>query len=307
MLVTWAEIVASSLRSDKSLREELHDAVYNVAPSETPILSSLGDAAVKSRFPQWQTDTYRAAAGNAVVEGFSYTAYALTVPSRADNVVQTFYASGQVSDTQRNVDHAGMDDPLGYYEAKSVVEIKKDIELALIKGSAATGTTNTATRMNGLMNVISTNKTSLSGITFTENIFNNLLQLAWTNTAVMPTDVYVGPRLKRTITGYSTKVTPFISAQDKKQILTITQYESDFGAYRLHLHRELTSAASSVNELVAINPAWFATGWLQPLRREVLSRDGLSYRYQMSCETTLLHRNQRTAIAADLVQDYIPV
>lgn len=304
--LTWDEIVASTMDSDASIREDLQDAIYNVSPYDTPILSRLRQAKVNNQFVQWQTDSFRAAAANAMLEGIAFTAKDLVSPARASNLTQIFYESGQISDVQRQVAHAGMDDPVVYYEGKKVVELKKDIELALVKGSAATGTTGTAMQMNGFMNCLSTNKTSLSGITFTESIFTNLLQLGWTNSDVQPTEVYVGPQLKRTISNYSTRVTPFIDAETKKQMVTVSNYESDFGSVTVHLHRNLTSAASSVNEILIIDPNWFATGWLQPLKREILPRDGTRINFQLTANLTLLYRHEAAGIAANLVQHYIP-
>jgi hypothetical protein len=304
LLSTWDEIVASTLRSNKTIREELMDAIYNVTPHETPLLSRLAAVGVGNMYVQWLVDVFADAADNAQLEGIQATDLDLTVPTRADNITQIFYKGGKVSDRQRAVDHAGLEDPFVYYEGKHVVEIKRDMELALVKGSAATGTTGTANQMGGFMNVISTNKTSISAVTMTETIFNNLLELTWGNTAVMPTEVYVGPKLKRTISLYATKITPFLDAEDKKQVLTTTRYESDFGVVSVDLHRDLQSNASSC-EMLVIDPNWFATGWLQPLRREVLPRDGKRDRYQISGEFTLLFRNEKAGLAVTDAQPYI--
>lgn len=304
LLSTWDEIVASTLRSDASIREDLQDAIYNVAPHETPILSRLQAVPVSNMFVQWQVDTFAAAADNAQLEGIAFTDLSLTVPTRAANITQIFYKGGKVSDRQRSVDHAGMDDPFVYYEGKHVVEMKRDMELALVKGSAATGTTGTANQMGGFLNILSTNKTTLSSVTLTETVFNDLLELTWGNTAVMPTEVYVGPKLKRTISLYATKVTPFLPAVDKQQILTTSRYESDFGVVTTNLHRDLTNTAS-VCDLLVIDPNWFATGWLQPLRREVLARDGKRDRYQISGEFTLLYRNEKAGLCAVGASPYI--
>jgi hypothetical protein len=304
LLQTWDEIVASTLRSNNTIREELMDAIYNVTPAETPLLSRLSSAGVGNMYVQWLVDVFASAAANAQLEGIDHTDLSLTVPTRADNITQIFYKGGKISDRQRAVAHAGFEDPFVYYEGKHVVEIKRDMELALVKGSAATGTTGTANQMGGFMNVISTNKTSISAVTMTETIFNNLLELTWGNTAVMPTEVYVGPKLKRTISLYATKVTPFLDAEDKKQVLTTTRYESDFGVVSVNLHRDLTNNGSAC-EMLVIDPNWFATGWLQPLRREVLARTGKNDRYMISGEFTLLYRNEKAGLAVTDAQPYI--
>ena len=219
---TWDEIVASTLDSDGSIREDLQDAIHNVDPYRTPLLSRLQQVSVGQNFVQWLTDTFAAAAANAMLEGIAFTAQAITAPSRAANTTQIFYKGGSISDRQMKTVHAGMGDPVSYYEGKKVIEIKKDIELALVKGSAITGTTGTASQLGGFMNVLSTNKTSCSSVTLTESVFGDLLELTWGNTDAQPTDVYVGPKLKRTISGYNTNVTRNIDAEQKKQVQVVS-------------------------------------------------------------------------------------
>jgi hypothetical protein len=304
VLQTWDEIVATTMDSDGSIREDLQDAIHNVDPFRTPLLSRLHQAPVSNAFVQWLTDSFSSAAANAWLEGIAFTAQALTAPSRASNITQIFYDGAAISDRTMREDHAGMSDPVAYYEGKDLIELKKDMELALVKGSAATGDTDTANQMNGFFNVLSTNKTSSSSITLTESVFNNLLELTWGNTDVMPTDVYLGPKLKRTISGYSTDVTRNLDAKEKLQSLTVNQYDSDFGAVNIHLHRDINSTNSAC-DLLCIDPRYFATGWLQPPRREMLPRDGKRVRYQLSGEFTLLYGNEKAGMAAEHFNPYI--
>lgn len=304
VLQTWDEIVASTLNSDGSIREDLQDSITNVTPYETPILSQLQQVGVNQNFVQWLTDVFAAAAANAHTEGIAHTGQAQTVPSRAANTTQIFYKGGTISDRTDMTVHAGMQDPVAYYEGKNVIEIKKDIELALVKGSAITGDTDTASQLGGFMNVLSTNKTAVSGITMTELVFGNLLELTWGNTEVQPSEVYCGAKLKRTISQYSTKVTRNVDANAKKQVLTVEQYDSDFGMLNVHLHRNLANVSGN-SELLAIDPRFYATGWLQPLRREILARDGKRTRYQISCDLTLLYGNEKAGMAASQLSEYV--
>lgn len=304
VLQTWDEIVSSTLDSDSTIREELQDAIHNVDPFRTPLLSRLQQVPVDNNFVQWLTDSFAAAADNAWLEGIAYTDLDLSVPSRASNLTQIFYDGGKISDRSDRTQHAGMDDPVAYYEGKDLIELKKDMELALVKGSAATGTTDTASRMNGFFNVLSTNNTSTSSVTMTEEVFNNLLELTWDSVDKMPTEVYLGPKLKRTISGYTTDVTRNISAEEMKQMLVVNQYTSDFGTVNIHLHRDINSTASAC-DLIAIDPNYYATGWLQPLKRELLPRDGKRTRYQISAEFTLLYGNEKAGMAAQHLNPYV--
>ncbi|RLC82783.1 MAG: hypothetical protein DRJ03_18495 [Chloroflexi bacterium] len=305
MLITWDEIVADTLTSDGSIREELQDAIHNVNPYRTPLLSRLQQVGVSNVHVQWMIDTFADAATNKNLEGKAFTDGTLTPPTRVSNTTQIFYKAGMVSDRTDKTAHAGMSDPLAYYEGKSVIEIKKDMELALVKGSAATGDTDTETQLAGFFNAITTNKTNLSSMTLTESLFGNLLELTWGNTDAQPTDVYVGPKLKRTISNYNTNITRNIDAEMKKQVQTISNYESDFGLLNIHLHRDIDSNDSD-SRILCIDPRYFATGWLQPLRRELLPRDGKRTRYQVSGEFTLLYGNEKAGLAVTEVAPYLP-
>ncbi len=304
-LQTWAEIVATSLRSDKTIRESLQDAIYNVTPQETPILARLSQVPITNFFVEWLIDSYRDAADNAWLEDIAYTSQTLTPPTRAWNVSQHFYDGASVTDRNREVTHAG-GDPFVYQESKRIVEMKRDMELAIVKGSIATGTTGTATRLGGIMNVASTCKTASSGTTLTEKVFNDLLELVWTNSAVVPYEIYCGPKLKRTVSLYNTKTATNENADAKTKTLTVDVYRSDFGNVRTFLHRNMQShGTTSVNEFCCIDPNWLATGWLKPLKREVLSRDGTRDRFQLSADFTVLYRNEKTLLVGQSYMPYI--
>lgn len=264
-------------------------------------------APVQNQYVEWLVDSFADAADNAILEGIAFTAFSLTVPTRAANIVQRVYKSGEVTDTQRNILHAGFDDPVVYQEYKQVVSIKKDMELAIVKGSAATGTTGTANRMNGFMGFASMNKTDLSGVTLTETVFGDVLELIWDNGRAWPSEAFMGAKLKRTISGYSTKVTPFLDADEKKQVLTTDFYVSDFGRVNLHLHRDLLSqSGDAANEVLVIDPSYFRTGWLQPLRSKVIPHQGgLTTKWEMSASFTVLHRHEAGCAAVTDCRPYI--
>ena len=60
---------------------------------------------------------------------------------------------------------------LTYQEQKAARSIKTDLELALHRGSAVSGTNSVAPQFNGMLNKLSTNFTSSSGTTLTELVY----------------------------------------------------------------------------------------------------------------------------------------
>ena len=258
-----------------------------------PLLAQLRQVSVGGGYVEWPTDTLRARAKNAHVEGVAASDGPLTTPTRTFNHVQTFYDSGFVSDRQRNVTHAGTGDMLTYQERKLFLAHRNDIEHALHRGSAASGTTNVAPQLNGLLNHSSTLLSDHSGVTLTETVFNDILQRSF-DFMVNLTQAYVGPLLKRTISGYTTNVTRNIDADRRRQILAIDNYDSDFGPVEVVKSRDQINAATkttdTANTILIVDPELMQTGWLQRTRSERLARGGIRDSFQISSELTLIVR-----------------
>lgn len=201
-----------------------------------------------------------------------------------------------------------MADMLMYQERKKFLEARNDIEHALHRGSAASGTTDVAPQLNGLLNISSTLVSDHSGVTLTESVFNDVLQRSF-DYSVEPRQAYVGPLLKRTISEYTTKVTRNVEATARQQILAIDTYSSDFGVIEVLKSRDQLNAASkttdAANSVIIIDPEYLATGWLQRVKSERLARDGLRDRFQISAEVTLIYRAQEAINGASNVRPNI--
>lgn len=233
---------------------------------------------------------------------------ALTTPSRSYNHVQTFAAFGYVSDRQRNVSHAGLDDMLTYQELKKFLWLRNCIEHALHRQSGASGTTDVAPQLIGMLNVSGTLLSDHSGVTLTESVFTDIMQRSY-DYEVEPSQVYCGPFIKRTISQFNTKVTRNIDAAEKRQILRVDEVDTDFGAVDVMTSRDQLYPAAkttdSANSFVILDPSLLQTGWLQRVRRERLSRDGLRDRFQISAELTLIYRTPYAINGATNCRPYI--
>lgn len=213
-----------------------------------------------------------------------------------------------MSDRQRNVSHAGLDDMLTYQELKKFISLRNDIEHALHRQSGASGTTDVAPQMIGILNVSSTLLSDHSGVTLTEDVFTDIMQRSYSY-EIAPRQVYCGPLIKRTISQYNTKVTRNIDASEKRQILRVDELDTDFGSVDVMMSRDQITAASkttdTANTFIVIDPDYLQTGWLQRVRRERLSRDGLRDRFQISAELTLIYRTPVAINGATNCRPYI--
>jgi hypothetical protein len=296
MINTWQEFTASGRPQGGSIPEDLRDFVENVSPIDRPALALFRRTKVNTTFIEWLEDSLPSRAYNAWIEGVDATDLSLGMPTRSYTHVQTFARWGKASDEQRAVDHKGFSDTLLYKENQAIQATLNDIEHAIHRQSAATGSTSAARKLNGLLNIFSTNFTASSGTTFTESVWGDLVQLFRDNTDVKPTVCFVNSYLKRTISQFDTKVTRNVGAAEKIQYNVIERHVSDFGDINIFHSRDQLSAASKTtygNSIVLLDPAYFETGWLQPLMSEVLARAGLSTQFQISAMLTLLYRSEK--------------
>jgi hypothetical protein len=213
MLNTWQEFTSGGRPQGGSIPELLMDFVENVSPVDRPALALFPRSRVTGTYVEWQEDSLAARADNAAVEGVDSTNPDLVTPARRFTHVQNFIKWGEVTDIQRFVNHKGFSDSYLYQENKKVNELLNDVEHAIHRGSSATGATDAARRFGGLLNIHSTNFTSSSGTTFTEDVFNRLLQIFFDNNVdVKPSIAFVNSWLKRTISTFSTQVTRNVDA-----------------------------------------------------------------------------------------------
>lgn len=281
---------------DNSRREDLLDLIVNIAPIDTPMLSGFATVDAKNILHQWLTDTLAARAFNAAGEGADPTYPTLSSPSRVVGITQIFTKPFQVSDTERQVVHAGLRDTFLYQASKKLKELSNDLELAITRGSQASGdNTPTARQMAGILNCVTTNATAIaSGTSLTEAFYLGHLQVIW-NQGGDPDETYVGAFVKRQISGFTTNVTRFIGAQDRRQINAIDVYESPFGVQKIFLSRDMLQGASSGNALAALQNDKFRTAWLRRPFLQNIAKTGDSTKAQYVCEATLEYLNERSS------------
>lgn len=226
-------------------REDLIDVVTNISPTDTPFLSSLGKVKATAAYHEWSTDSLATAAANAQIEGEDYSFAVKTTPSRTGNYVQTFRNFAEVTDFERAMNPAGIDDMYAYQMAKAMKEQARDMEKALIgTGTGASGASGTARELKGALAWISTNTgtgaTTGTGTASPEYLFNSNLQAIW-NQGGSPAVTYVDGTEKRRISGFTASSTKTTRASEKELVNTVDVYESDFGTVKIVADRSMTA------------------------------------------------------------------
>jgi len=283
---------------DASRAEDVVDLITNVDYKNTPLYSGLAESSASNTLHEWLTDTYASSADNAQVESSDAAAADLTQPVRATNIVQMFRKNIVVSDTERAVRVYGASDPYTYQMQKTMVELARDIEKALMAGTKASGASGVARRLNGCIASITTNATARnSGTSLSETEFNDIMKGVWDGgTDASPDEVYVGSYLKRVISGYTAGSTKFEDASDKRLTNVVDVYEGDFGVHKIFKHREVPSAAGTAT-VVAIDSSKWRVAYLNGRRPKhiPLAKTGSSTKGMIEGELTLEALNEKSS------------
>src|SRR4249919_2196699 len=118
--------------------EDVEDKIYNFNPSDAPLLAMIDRSSVSNVFHEWQRDAYRAAdPTRAAIEGADATYAAHTEPTVLSNRTQIFQDTVSVSNTADKVTKYGRSSELSRLKTKKMVELKRDIEAAIICGATA--------------------------------------------------------------------------------------------------------------------------------------------------------------------------
>lgn len=114
---------------------------------------------------------------------------------------------------------------------------------------------------------------------------------------------------KRSINGFSTNTTRFISTTEKKALNIVDAYESEVGLMAVYKSRDQLQAASQTaqgNSFIAIDPDMFAVGVLRPFSEATLGKDGDRERRMIVGEYTLIARSEKGGVAATGLVANIP-
>lgn len=213
-------------------REDLVDVIWNTAPSDTPLLSSIDKVDATAVTHEWQRDVLRApGTASLVAEGADATYTAVTPTQRLSNPCQINRVTFSISDTQEVVKKAGRPSEIRYQTVKQGKELRKDMELAAIENPVfvAAGTrqarglrgwcaTNPGLGAGGVAPNISTNVGPTDGTlrALTEPLLRTAILGAYSNGGDVDM-LMVTPSHKQTIsTTFTGNGQKFIKGEDRK-------------------------------------------------------------------------------------------
>ena len=298
-LATWVDS-AGSTDSDQAMREDLLDIITDVSPDDNPLATMLGRGTAKQVHHEWLEDYIsRKTSQSTSVEGAAATYSDLTQPVRRHNWCEIIEQTYRVSGTERDVDHAGMGDPLDYQASKALREWKNQLEYDIVQGALASGSSGVARTMAGLKSVITSHYTNRnSGSSLSETEFNNMVKDVWDD--VGHSDVFdtvlTTFGLKQKISTFTAGSTKYVDATDKRLTRPVEVYESDGGVHKLFAHKDVPSASTTPGpQIIGIKEDKWKLAYLRPPKRERLSKDGDRENGHIIGEVTLEYLAERSS------------
>ena len=299
-------------------REDLTDVIYDISPTETPFMSSIGKTKATAVRHEWQTDSLAAATtNNAAVEGADASDATLSPTTRLGNYTQILQKTIKVSGTLDAVNKAGRKSEKAYQLAKASQELKRDLETILLsnQGGSAGTSNSTARKMGSLLSWIKTNssvggsgadpttigvstRTDGTARTFTEALLKEVVAEVFTSGG-SPKVLMVGPSGKQKVssfTGIGETRFNVTGAKPSTIIGAADIYVSDFGNMAVVPNRFMRT-----RDALVLDPEYAALAYLRPFQTIELAKAGDADKTQVLVEVTLEVKNEAAhGIVADL-------
>ena len=300
-------------------REDLSDVMWDVSPTETPLLTLMGKNSATGTAHDWLTDTLAAAADNKNLEGGDAVVADPASRSRLSNYTQILDKTAGVSGTQEKVlKGGGVKSEMAYQLARRMKEMKRDGEFALIgQSNAKVGGSETVAREMGSLDayLVTNNQFAATGSsvptgdgtdvsdyagtnrTLTETILKGGLEDLYTNSGGNESvTALVSATHKGVISTFTGSATRYVTTEDKKLVASIDVYVGDF-----HTVRVVPDRYIKANMLYIVDAEYIKCSELRAMHSYDLAKNGDADRKQVVWEFTLEVCNEKAHVnIADL-------
>jgi hypothetical protein len=292
------------------IREDLSNVIYNVSPEETPFYSKAKKTSAKNTLVEWQTDSLRASAANAHIEGDATAGEARSATTRLGNYTQIFKNAVVVPDTDEGLDKAGRAKEVAYQTLKIAKEQKLDIEKALFDNNArVAGSSSAARELAGAPTWLITNTsfganegadatgdgtdartdetTALTA--FSQDKFDGVMQSIWEEGG-KPDTVYLSAFQMNKALGFTgnNNQRSNVQAGDERVIKSLAVYTTPWGTVEFMPSRENRS-----RDVFIMQDNMWEVAVLRPTKNVALAKTGDNTTRQVVTELTLCAKSEK--------------
>lgn len=277
---------------DDIIREDLSDFVYNISPTETPVLQAGEWTQATSTIHDWVEDVLAAPAVNSQPEGAPLgTPDNVDGGTRLSNYCQISSKTYGVSGTVEVVSKVGRDSELAFGQAKSMRELKTDIDLGICQNGAKSAGSSGVPRLTaGLASWVrnadrgatgadpatfdgAATDTDGTGRAFTETELNAVVEECWNNGG-RPSLLVLGGKGRREFRTFdgvgNTSAASNTTRTDRAEKTiygTVDVYITSFGIeLRAVNSRHLRNVAGVAKDAWLIDPEMLKIAFLRPFQ-----------------------------------------
>jgi len=292
------------------IKEDLSNVIYNISPEETPFYSKSAKTKAKSTLHEWMTDTLRASAANAHIEGDDTAGAARVATVRLSNRTQIFKDAVIVPDTDEGLDSAGRNKEIAYQTLKIASEQKLDIEKALFDNNArVVGNASTARELAGMPAWLITNTSFVSASSganptgdgtnartdsgaptaFSQAKFDTVMQAVWEEGG-KPDTCYLSAFQMNLALGFTgnNNQRSAVQAGDGKVIKSLAVYVTPWGTVEFVPVRE-----NRARDVFIVQDNMWEVAVLRATKNTPLAKTGDNTKRQVVTELTLCCKNEK--------------
>lgn len=282
-------------------KEDISDVISNIAPTQTPFQSLIGDEGADNTLYQWQEDDLSAVKDNAAVEGADATDEDMTPTVMRSNVTQIFTKTIKVSATSDRVKTYGRAKETAYQLGKKSMELKREMEYALI-GKAQNAVVGTSATARKFGNVFGLDAAGTAMISPTVTVDHTATPAALTEADVLTVNqklyengadakfIMIKPADSLIVAGFASSAgrEKQIPNEDRKIVNVVDVYVSPFGEQKVVLNRFMKADSSLV-----FDPSNWKKRTLRPTTRTLLAKTGDADRHFVVTEWGVQHSNYK--------------
>jgi hypothetical protein len=311
----------------EGMREDLSPVIYNIDPTDTPVMNAIARGVANQVKHEWQTDVLDTAGFNAHFESNTSAFPSLTPTIRPNNYLQISEKTLSVSGTLQAVTLAGRSAEIGYQLARLAKSLKRDCEFTVSQNQAQDAGTGDSGGGESVARQLASYESWITGAranrspdgtpgadaTFVagtpttaptdgsltralqESMLQSVLQACWTAGGDVNL-IVSGPFNKRVISGFAGNSTRFDIGEDQRLTAAISVYISDYGEHRISASR-----FSRDRSVLCLDTKYWSMNFLRPFRETPLAKTGDSEQRLMNVEYTLCAYNAASSgVVADL-------
>lgn len=306
-----ATATTTTVSNTSGLAEDFENVIFDVSPTETPMLTMAKRTKASARYHQWQVDSLAAASSNKAEEGADATYATAAQTTTLGNYCQISTKTVDISRTLDIVNKYGRKSEVALQLMKRGKELKRDMEFSICRNQPSASTTARATAgwecmissnlvrannaqttdysVRGFSSASWTAPEDGSLVAFNEADLVSALGLAWEDGGD-PSIIMMSKKNKNLFNAFTGIATKYNEVKGTSQAVVsgaADVYVSSYGNHAVKLNRYQRDTA-----VFCIDPEYISVAYLDGIKKTPMAKTGDSERHLLTVEFCLVSNSQ---------------